>query len=151
MGKMPAVEPVRQVIKLFQEQHTDLAVELQDLSNGAESYLDAAAIQETLKNLLNNAADAIADSDNRGCGAITLRLETRMRWLSIQVQDNGKGMSEEECARVFEPFYTTKSSTTNWGIGLSYCYNVIYYHGGQMQVKSAPGVGTTFELFLPCA
>lgn len=67
----------------------------------------------------------------------------------MSVQDTGIGIKKEELARVFEPFYTTKSSGT--GLGLAIAYRIMEDHGGTIQVSSTPGSGTTAVLTFPVA
>lgn len=69
------------------------------------------------------------------------------RYLRIEIQDNGIGMSEEVRASLFTPFFTTKEHGT--GLGLLSCRRIVANHGGFMRVASTPGSGTTFTLYLP--
>jgi two-component system, NtrC family, sensor kinase len=65
----------------------------------------------------------------------------------VAVADNGPGIPEEHLDRIFDPFFTTKKSGT--GLGLSICYNIVKSHGGEIEVKSRPGQGTTILISLP--
>jgi two-component system NtrC family sensor kinase len=67
--------------------------------------------------------------------------------LTLVIADNGKGMSEEVRARIFEPLYTTKLRGT--GLGLAIVEGIIKRHGGRISVTSAPGRGTTFAITIP--
>jgi CheY-like chemotaxis protein len=67
----------------------------------------------------------------------------------VVVQDQGKGISPEILPRIFDPYFTTKTSGT--GLGLAVVHSIIKNHGGSVAVASTPGVGTTFTLFLPVA
>ncbi|HEY9593105.1 MAG TPA: ATP-binding protein, partial [Spirochaetia bacterium] len=62
------------------------------------------------------------------------------------VEDRGEGMSEETMRTIFDPFFTTRESGT--GLGLSIVHRIIEDHGGTIDVKSAPGRGTTFRVVL---
>lgn len=62
------------------------------------------------------------------------------------MSDNGPGMTPEQQKRIFEPYFTTKSSGENFGLGLYYCQNVMNAHGGSITVRSTPGEGSTFSL-----
>jgi len=65
----------------------------------------------------------------------------------VSVKDTGIGIKKEALARVFEPFYTTKSSGT--GLGLAIAYRIMEDHGGTIQVSSTPGGGTTVVVTFP--
>lgn len=105
-------------------------------------------VQQVLVNLILNAAHALG-------GPGTVRLHTS-DWIEdgttqgviIQVEDHGKGISPANLARIFDPFFTTKESGT--GLGLSVSYGIIRRHGGDIQVTSEEGVGTTFTVYLLC-
>jgi two-component system sensor histidine kinase HydH len=67
--------------------------------------------------------------------------------IRIDVSDTGKGINEEDLARIFDPYFTTKPSGT--GLGLAIVYRIIEAHDGEIRVKSKPGKGTTISVFLP--
>jgi signal transduction histidine kinase len=69
--------------------------------------------------------------------------------VEITFSDTGAGMSPEVMKRIFEPFYTTKGEKMGTGLGLSVTYGIIERHGGQIEVQSAPGKGTTFKIKCP--
>jgi CheY-like chemotaxis protein len=70
-------------------------------------------------------------------------------YVLLEVADTGSGMTEEIKARIFDPFFTTKPGGR--GLGLAVAQGVVRAHGGIMNVVSAPGRGTTFQVFLPCS
>jgi signal transduction histidine kinase len=107
---------------------------------------DETAISQVLVNIVVNAFHAMPNG-----GLCRIAAETRQangtRWLTLSVKDTGIGIKKEELARVFEPFYTTKSSGT--GLGLAIAYRIMEDHGGTIQVSSTPGIGTTVVLSFP--
>ena len=109
---------------------------------------DETAISQVLVNLIVNAFHAMPNG-----GLCRVAAEARhthgIRWLVVSVTDTGIGIKKEELARVFEPFYTTKSSGT--GLGLAIAYRIMEDHGGTIQVSSTPGIGTTAVLTFPVA
>jgi PAS domain S-box-containing protein len=109
---------------------------------------DETAISQVLLNIVVNAFHAMPNG-----GLCRIEAETRQvngtSWLVVSVKDTGIGIKKEELARVFEPFYTTKSSGT--GLGLAIAHRIMEAHGGTIQVSSTPGIGTTAVLTFPVA
>ena len=65
----------------------------------------------------------------------------------IEVADTGSGLTPEECARIFTPYYTSKQHGT--GLGLAIVQSVVSDHGGRISVRSEPGAGSAFVIELP--
>jgi len=108
-------------------------------------FASSTELQQVLLNLLNNSVDAMGSSGGR----IQITTELRDQNIVIQIADNGIGIAEANLARIFDPFYTTKPVGQGTGLGLSICYGIIKKLGGDIQVQSAKGQGTTFSVFLP--
>ncbi len=118
--------------------------------------MDVGQIQQVLMNLLNNAADAIeeraikeqdAGKDFKREISIVADYSDQTERISIDISDNGTGMSEKTLARVFTPHFTTKKG--GHGLGLSNCKRIIENHQGELTVRSRAGGGTTFAVILP--
>lgn len=102
-------------------------------------------INQVILNLLVNAGHAIEER-----GSITIRLkQLDEEHVYIEVEDTGKGISEEHLSKIFNPFFTTKPVGKGTGLGLSLSYSIAEKHNGKLSVKSEVGVGTTFRLTLP--
>ena len=101
-------------------------------------------LNQVFMNLLVNAAQAIAHK-----GTITLRsgFDSEMVW--VEVADDGCGMPADVQARIFEPFFTTKPVGKGTGLGLSVSYSIVQKHSGKIELRSAPGQGTSFRVMLP--
>ncbi|WP_248925619.1 sensor histidine kinase [Paenibacillus hamazuiensis] len=103
---------------------------------------DRAQLGEVMTNLLTNAAEAMPQG-----GKLHVRLYETKRSIALEIKDTGHGMDKKQLKRIFDPFYTTKSGKKlNFGLGLSYCYNVIQKHKGSMEIASKPGLGTTVSI-----
>lgn len=102
-----------------------------------------------LENLLQNALDALGEI-KKECFMPELRIEIgqEFEWGYIRITDNGPGISRKEIRKIFRPFYTTKPTKNNWGMGLAYCHRVIKAHRGFINVRSVLSEGTTIEVLL---
>jgi two-component system sensor histidine kinase FlrB len=100
------------------------------------------ALAGALTNLLENAMQAVDAG-----GQVTISAAQRDGQLFLGVSDNGRGMSPAIAARLFEPFFTTRSDGT--GLGLAIARGVARAHGGNIEVNSQEGVGTEFVITLP--
>lgn len=100
-------------------------------------------------NLLVNAGDAVRERPENPEIVITTRLSPNGEQIQVLVQDNGVGMSEAQQVHIFEPFYTTKDPGKGTGLGLATCFRIIEQHGGEIDVISQVGEGTTFIVLLP--
>jgi signal transduction histidine kinase len=112
--------------------------------NLPEINMDKAQIEQALINLALNAIEATGPG-----GKITInsRFASKADMVEITVSDTGKGISEEDVDRIFEPFYTTSESGT--GLGLAITHGIIEQHGGTVEVESKMGQGTSFIIRLP--
>jgi signal transduction histidine kinase/CheY-like chemotaxis protein len=102
-------------------------------------------IREALTNILFNALDAMPDG-----GSITFTTTTKDGRVVCSIADSGIGMPEDVRQRVFDPFFTTKGERGT-GLGLSVVYGIVARHGGEVDVDSKLGAGTTFTIRLPVA
>jgi PAS domain S-box-containing protein len=118
-------------------------------------------IEQVLVNLLLNARDAVLDArPERGLVSIRVRAQSNplspeqpggepRDAVTLEVEDDGVGMSPELRARLFEPFFTTKGPGRGTGLGLATSFAIVRDHGGTLECRSVAGVGTTFTLRLP--
>jgi CheY-like chemotaxis protein len=116
-------------------------------------------VEQVLVNLVVNARDAMPGGGRLGISTANVVVTEREaarhaegrpgEFLRLRVSDTGVGMPPEVLARVFEPFFTTKESGKGTGLGLSTVYGIVHQSRGFVGVKSAPGAGTTFDVFLP--
>ena len=103
-------------------------------------------INQTLTNLLQNAADAMKRN-----GRITIRTSSNDREVQIRVADSGPGVPRELRSKIFEPFFTTKDVGHGLGLGLSICREIIVAHGGSLELDDGYAEGACFVVSLPRA
>jgi signal transduction histidine kinase len=123
-----------------------------DVPDGTTAWVDPGQLELALLNLSINARDAMA-----GAGSLRIGVETRKGSLpssageplvGIAVADDGAGMDERTRARALEPFFSTKPVGQGTGLGLSMVYGFISQSGGQLEIRSEPGKGTTVVMWL---
>jgi two-component system NtrC family sensor kinase len=104
-------------------------------------------INQVFLNLISNAAQAIEHDEGR----LLLKTESDGEHVHVSIQDNGKGIAQENLQKIFDPFFTTKPIGQGTGLGLSICYQIVQAHGGNIRVASIPGKGSRFVVSLPIA
>ncbi|MEH2093552.1 trifunctional serine/threonine-protein kinase/ATP-binding protein/sensor histidine kinase [Nostoc sp.] len=111
----------------------------------------ASALNQVFMNILNNAIDALEESDINRQPTIIIQTEFReAKKVIIRIADNGIGMSESVQNKIFNPFFTTKPVGSGTGLGLSTSYSIVVEkHGGNLSCISAPGEGTEFIIEIP--
>jgi len=135
---------VEHAVMLARQQALSKPIEivLKKNPNLPETEHDSDQIHQVLLNLLLNAIQAI-----EGKGRITVEIESRAHSAAIIVSDTGRGITPEHLPNIFRPFYTTKGNGT--GLGLSLARRIVEEHHGHIEVASAVGKGSRFEVFLP--
>lgn len=145
--KVNVNESLRSALRLFEAQFNavgkpTITTELFLTDPLPEIDADADLLHRAFQNLVLNALDAMPAG-----GTLTLRTFERERNIRIEVSDTGKGLTPEECSRLFTPYYTTKQQGT--GLGLAIVQSVISDHHGTISVSSDEGRGTSFKIELP--
>jgi len=105
---------------------------------------DKVHMTEVFANVLLNAVEAIEEK-----GAIDISGLAGKSSYMLTITDSGAGMSSFDLTNIYTPYFTTKSTEKNFGLGLAYCKNVLTKHGGDISVKSKPGKGTTVTISYP--
>ena len=138
----------RKTLDLVQHDLVSQAVRVETAldTNVPQVDADPQQVQQVLLNLFGNALQAMAGCDRRCLRGEMLAVDDG---LALRVSDSGSGIASEVVSRVFDPFFSTKSEGS--GLGLSVSYAIARAHGGDLQVTSEVGRGTTFTLLLPLA
>ncbi|MGI8518097.1 MAG: ATP-binding protein [Acidimicrobiia bacterium] len=131
-------------------------------SRSLQVNADPDQVQQVLINLVANARDATETGADVQITVEEIVLETELpaplgesvapgRYVRLSIADNGAGMAPDTLARIFDPFFTTKAVGKGTGLGLPMVYGTMRRHGGYVVTRSAPGAGTTMELYWPVA
>jgi two-component system NtrC family sensor kinase len=153
-GREVSVKPVKININRPVEEIMDSLV-AQDAFKGIEFsvnlgenlpdvYADPAQIGQVVLNLSLNAIHAITPP-----GEIEVSTRVMDRYVGIVFRDTGSGIAPEHMTKIFDPFFTTKGETKGTGLGLAVSYGIIKKHGGEIEVESVVGRGTTFTVKVP--
>ncbi|GJM43980.1 MAG: hypothetical protein DHS20C21_08220 [Gemmatimonadota bacterium] len=149
---------------LFVRPFMPTTIQLQGELDAAESFVatESTGIHQVLLNLCSNSRDAMPDG-----GTIRIALRDYDReaarasgqrelgpggWVVLEVEDDGAGIEPEYQDRVFDPFFSTKRPEKGTGLGLAMVYGIVQEHGGDVELDSVVGQGTTVRVYLPtCA
>jgi PAS domain S-box-containing protein len=121
--------------------------------------MDPGQFENALMNLVLNARDAMQANGRIDITFAVIQLSNPLvrfpdlvppgKYVRVRVVDSGQGISAEVLPRIFEPFFTTKRPGTGSGLGLSMVYGFVRQTQGKLMISSAPGVGTTIDLYFP--
>jgi len=118
-----------------------------EIDSALRPRLPPGKLSQVISNLLMNAA---RHAYPKGAGGqVTVRARRESEWLVMEFSDDGEGMPPAVCERIFEPFFTTKRGQGGSGLGLHIVYTIMHQLGGQVEVCSRHGEGSTFVLRLP--
>jgi PAS domain S-box-containing protein len=110
-------------------------------------------LQQVFFNLVTNARDAIVEKKERmpdsDAGRIIVRTRQDGEWVVAEVEDNGIGIADGVRDKIFEPFFSTKESSIDMGIGLAITYGIVKDYGGEIKLVSQEGMGAVFRLRFP--
>ena len=106
------------------------------------------SLGEALCNLLTNAHEAFLMSGKQ-MERLELVVHGERLYVDFEVRDNGPGIAKQEQRRVFDPFYTSKNTNFNWGMGLHYVREIVKSHFGKLRLESRQGQGSSFFVAIP--
>jgi len=110
-------------------------------------FADQLLLKQSLQNIIQNALEAMPQGGKLQIWVSKAEWGGQKHGVLVTVSDSGAGMTQEELHKIFEPFYSTKSTGT--GLGLSVAKKIIHEHGGKIEVDSRKGHGSTFRIYLP--
>lgn len=151
-----ALLDTRDIIARLIGENIAVRFELKEEMGGVN--LDRSQIGQVLMNLAANARDAMQDGGTLTIATDAVRTlpddligdeHSNCDYIQLTVSDTGSGMSEEQLAQIFDPFYTTKRSGKGTGLGLSTVYGIVIQSNGHIAVRSKIGEGTRFEMYFP--
>jgi two-component system NtrC family sensor kinase len=142
----PILEEVLDMLLGHELMLSNIAVVRRYEERPIEVEVDRNQLVQVLVNLVKNAIDAMP-----GGGTLTVTTQLRAERVAMSVADTGCGMTPEQLARAFTPFFTTKDPGKGTGLGLSVSYMIIQHFDGTFHVDSVPGKGSTFTVDLPIA
>jgi hypothetical protein len=139
---------VDMAILRFHQKYPDFNVEL-DLGTHAYVLADKTHLSEAVYNLLVNAQEAVVSADRETTTKVKLSTCKERLYTVIRVSDKGMGIAKNLQHKIFEPFYTSKNTNYNWGMGLYYVRQIVKSHLGVLRFESTSGEGTSFYIMLP--
>jgi signal transduction histidine kinase len=153
MRKTRILEGLKTTINLVESNFIDKVEFVRDFRADLELDCNQAELNQVFMNIIINACQFIAEKqrihNDDSKGILTIQAREEKDELVISFEDNGTGMTEEVKKKIFDPFFTTKPEGEGIGLGLSIAYGIIKKHGGQIDVLSEKGKGTTVTLYLP--
>jgi len=150
----------KEVLKMLKASFPSTIEIRQQLDSGAFVFADPTQIHQVIMNLCTNAGHAMRNYGGRmevTLADMSIDAETFGKfstlapgpYVRLTLSDTGHGISESIINRIFDPFFTTKPKGEGTGMGLSVVHGIVKSHGGDITVRSAPGKGTTFDVFFP--
>lgn len=121
-------------------------VEIEGVTN---VLADKEHLCEAIYNLLINAEEAVLAAERGEQECVRLKCRNERLYTLIEISDNGLGMSKSQIKKIFDPFYSSKNSNYNWGMGLYYVREVVKSHLGKMRVESTEGEGSKCYILIP--
>lgn len=142
-----APEILDQTLERFHEKYPDMQVQV-SVTAKAQLLADVPHLSEALYNLLINGYEAAVEA-GKEIPALELHVYDERLYVTFEIRDNGNGMSRHVQKKIFDPFYTSKNTNNNWGMGLYYVRMIVKSHLGMLRMESTEGEGTRFFVEIP--
>lgn len=144
LEEVDILDPLKEVIELYRVKLKENDILLEErLTDSGKVLANRDKLKQVFLNLVKNAEEAMPDD-----GKIIIETSREDGRIYVSVTDTGMGIKAEDIGRVFDPFFTTKG-VKGFGLGLSVTYGIIKNFGGDIEVQSEAGKGTTFKVMLP--
>jgi two-component system NtrC family sensor kinase len=143
-------EIVDDALKIYENLFAEQSIRVEVKAEGGilPVLIDKDQVRQALRNLINNAIDAMPDG-----GALTVLAGKEelhdITYMFLRVSDSGAGIAQEDLPLIFEPFFSTKTSTHGTGLGLSITRKIMEEHGGFIKAENVAGGGSAFTLYFP--
>ena len=135
-------------IKKFNEKYTDIKVET-ELNHNIQILADKSHLSEAVCNILTNGYESMLEAGTADKNHIIIRGYNERLYSVIEIKDFGMGMNKKLRKKVFDPFFSSKNSNHNWGMGLYYVREIVKSHLGIINIESVEGEGSSFFVMLP--
>ena len=145
---VPADALIRDALRTPQVNPDKLKLNLRLCSPAPYILADDYYFSQAVQNIIINAAESMAARPPAE-RKLDISVEVKNKWVELTVADCGVGIAQENLNRIFNPFFSSKPTSQNWGMGLSLSHTIITAHGGKILVDSEPGTGSTFRIVLP--
>lgn len=142
-----ASEILEKTMARFHEKYPEVEVQVVATSQ-AQVLADVPHLSEALYNLLINGYEAIVEA-GKETPELELHIYDERLYVTFEIRDNGNGMSRHVQKKIFDPFYTSKNTNNNWGMGLYYVRQIVKNHLGMLRLESTEGKGTRFFVEIP--
>ena len=140
-------EVVEKSSEMFKAKYPDSKLNIK-LCQNTYILADTAHLCEAIYNILTNAYENMLEAGKED-EALSINLKKERLYITFELKDSGTGMSKKTQKKIFEPFYTSKNTNNNWGLGLYYVKQIVKNHFGILRLESKEGVGTSFFISIP--
>lgn len=135
---------INKALELSYSSHSDLCVEVLSYDKNLLILASSFELAEAISNIIINGWEAMTQK-----GKIEVEVKIERLWISISILDRGPGIPKSLRKKIWEPFYSSKNSSSNWGMGMYYTRKIVNSHLGSIRFEDRKGGGTVFQILLP--
>ena len=141
-------EVVESAVVKLNEKYPEAKVDM-EVSSEIQVLADKLHLSEALCNILANGYESMIEAGTNTQKRLRVRCNNERLYSVVEIRDYGKGMSKKLIKKAFDPFFSSKNSNHNWGMGLYYVREIVKSHLGQINIESKEGYGSSFFVMLP--